>query len=94
MTAEEPTQQDRCPECKVCGEPAVVRAPFEANGQVHPNVPLCAECYKPPDVLETESRTHTPELITTPADEVIANENMITIKHGPGKQSRLRIPSN
>ncbi|MDR5657653.1 hypothetical protein RH831_10745 [Halodesulfurarchaeum sp. HSR-GB] len=97
------SSDEQYPTCELCDEPAVIRGYLQLNTRVHPNVPLCAGCYVPLDEIEAKfpygmdradfAEEHPPEVITTPADHVMTQGEEVIIKHGPGEESRLRIPS-
>jgi hypothetical protein len=92
------------PECEFCSSHAVVKAVAVVNNKVLPQTPLCADCHVPlPDLglpegthaseLMDEGGLYEPSLITSPADTVLRNGNTVIIKHGPGDESRITLPS-
>jgi len=86
------------PHCMACGAPAVVTGILQVGSAYTANAPLCEDCYVPTselDVAEEQAEVvggHTTELLTTPADEVFLRGETAIIDHGPGEQSRVRIP--
>ena len=97
-TEREVDEQKQYQHCVACGAPAVVTGILQTNTTYSANTSLCGDCYIPtgeldiPDSLASIVDDHTTELLTTPADEVFIKGEIAIIDHGPGEQSRVKIP--
>jgi hypothetical protein len=94
------SNEEVTPQCDYgCGNAAVVSGVVVVNGRVYLNRPVCADCFIPADEIdfpddvdeEVILAEHEDSLITTPADEVLVVGDVTIIRHGSGKESRVRL---